>query len=211
MSSTSSSILRLHALIKKIESFPQSLSDLHPSKDQYDTLRSLSLRLKKAATDLPTQIEALQTIRRERASTQGIKLIHEAESDRSDLITTTQLKDRIAFVRNIPLFFEGQRDRSLDSHATRARKQLTRERCERICSLSPNGLITWAVAFHASTWTANAMSKSTFDYVVEHIEPDGPMVWPPDIYHLLRGLAAKNPLLGSRRYNEFLKGRSYIQ
>ncbi|PMD61954.1 uncharacterized protein K444DRAFT_359424, partial [Hyaloscypha bicolor E] len=107
--------------------------------------------------------------------------------------------------RNITYFFDCQRDSVVDSDATKARKQLTRERCERICTLSPDGLITWAVAFMPTMWTANLMSKDTFDYVFEHIEPDSSPVWPPDIYHILSGLGAEEPLQGSHKYHRFLK------
>jgi hypothetical protein len=201
-------ISQLGALIKKLESLVQSLqgSSFHPSKDQYQTLGGLSLRLTAAATNLPIQIEALKNTRTESSSKEGKKFIVQVDSDRRYLITTTQLKNRGTFAKNITLFFEGQRDSVVDSDATKARKQVTRERCERICSLSPDGLISWAVAFMATIWTANLMSKDTFDYVFEHIEPDEPLVWPTDIYHILRGLAAEEPLRGSHKYHEFLKG-----
>lgn len=205
-------ISQLDAFIKKLESLVQSLqgSSFHPSKDQYQILRSLSLRLTAAATNLPIQIEELKNRRTEPSSKEGKNFIVQAESDRRDLITTTQLKNRGIFAKNITLFFEGQRDSVVDSNATKARKQVTRERCERICSLSPDGVISWAVAFMATMWTANLMSKDTFDYVYEHIEPDDCQAWPPQIYHILSGLGAEEPLRGCRKYHEFLKGKFYF-
>ncbi|PMD49859.1 uncharacterized protein K444DRAFT_548268, partial [Hyaloscypha bicolor E] len=97
-------------------------------------------------------------------------------------------------------------DSVIDLDVTKARKQVTRERCERIYSLSPDRLISWVVAFMTTIWIANLILKDTFNYVFEHIEPDEPLVWPPDIYYILCGLVAKEPLRGSYKYYEFLKG-----
>jgi hypothetical protein len=73
---------------------------------------------------------------------------------------------------------------------------LTQERCDRICSLSPDGLISWAVAFAPSIRIANLMSNNTFDYVVEHIEPEDPLVWPSEISGVLSALGDEEPLNG---------------
>jgi hypothetical protein len=205
-------ISQLSAQIDKLESLVQSLqnSSFHPSNDQYQILVALSLRLSAAATDLPAQIAALKKRRTEWSCTEGEQLIVQAELEWKDLITTTQLKNRGTFAKNIVLFFKGPSDSVVDSAPTKARKQVTRYRCERICTLSPDALISWAVAFIPTIWTANLMSKDTFDYVLEHIEPDDCddcRVWPPDIYNILRGLGAEEPLRGSLKYHEFLKGK----
>jgi len=206
---TGKSISQLEALIKKLESFVQRLqcSGFHPSKDQYEAFKGLGLRLAACATNLPIEIETLKNRLAEPSVEEGRKLIAQAQSEKRDLITTARLKNRVIFARNITYFFDCQRDSVVDSDATKARKQLTRERCERICTLTPDGLIAWAVAFMPTTWTANLMSKDTFDYVFEHIAPDSSQVWPPDIYHILSGLGAEEPLRGSHKYQEFLKGK----
>jgi hypothetical protein len=202
-------ISQLEALIKKLESLVQSLrcSSFHPSKDQYQTFQGLGVRLTACTTNLPIEIEALKNRLAEPSVEEGRNLIVQAQSEKRDLITTAQLKNRVTFSRNITYFFDCQRDSVVDSDVTKARKQLTRERCERICTLSPDALITWAVAFMPTMWTANLMSKDTFDYLFEHIEPDSSPVWPPDIYHILSGLGAEEPLRGSHKYHRFLKGK----
>jgi hypothetical protein len=140
---TSKFISQLEALIKKLESLVQSLqcSTFHPSKEQYLTLAELGLRLRAGANNLPIQVAALKAQRAEPYFEEGRKLIAQAQLEKTDLITTTQLKDRLIFERNITYFFDGQRDSVDDSDAVKVRKQLTQERCERICTLSPNGLI----------------------------------------------------------------------
>merc|ERR1711977_392590 len=115
------------------------------------------------------------------------------------------LKNRGVFARNMKLFFGGPQDSAIDSDTIKARKRLTRERCDRICKLNPDGLISWAVAFAPSLWTANLMSSKTFDCVEEQIEPQDPVVWPSEIYDVLSALGDEDPLRGSHKYQEFLK------
>ncbi|KAH8653945.1 hypothetical protein BGZ60DRAFT_435794 [Tricladium varicosporioides] len=204
---TSKFISQLEASVKKIESLVQSLqcSSFHPSQKQYQTLTDLSLRLDACGTNLPIQVAALKNRRAEPSYEEGRKLVSQAKSEIRDLIANAKLENRIIFARNITYFFDGQKDSVVDSDATKLRKQLTRKRCERIRTLSPDGLISWAVAFMPTTWIANLMSKDTFDYVFEHIEPDDYQVWPSDIYYILSGLGAEEPLRESYKYHEFLK------
>jgi hypothetical protein len=200
-------ILRLESLAKKVESLIQSLqcATIQPSEDQYQSLRTLGARLSKAAANVPSEIDSLHE--RHAAALAGQKLISQAQSDRRDVIKSGQLKNRSVFGRNIVLFFEGPKDSVVDSETTKARKQLTRGRCQRICSLSPDGLISWAAAFIPTTWIANQMSGGLCDYLLEHIEPDEAQIWPSEIHNILDNLGAGEPLRGSCKYQEFLKGK----
>ena len=201
-------ILRLESLAKKVESLIQSLqcATIQPSEDQYRTLGDLGARLSKAAANVPSEIEGL----RERCAAfeEGRKLISQAQSDRRDIINSGQLKNRSVFGRSMVLIFEGPKDSAIDSKPTKVRKQLTRDRCQRICSLSPDGLISWAAAFVPTTWVANQMSGVLCDYLLEHIEPDEAQVWPLEIHNILDQLGAEEPLRGSCKYQEFLKGKA---
>jgi hypothetical protein len=201
-------ISRLESLAKKVESLTQSLqcATIRPSEDQYRSLGALSARLAKAAAIAPLEIEALK--KRHAASfEEGRQLISQAQSDREGVTKSGQLRNRSVFARNIVLFFDGPKDSNIDSQTTKERKQLTRERCQRICTLSPDGLLSWAVSFVPTTWTANLMSKDLFSYVLDHIEPDDAQVWPLEIHNILDDLGTEEPLQGSYNYQEFLKGK----
>ena len=202
-------ILRLKSLAKKVESLIQSLqcATIQPSEDQYQSLRALGARLSKAAANVPSEIDNLHE-RHAAALEEGKKLISQAQSDRRDVIDSGQLKNRSVFGRNIVLFFEGPKDSVIDSKTTKARKELTRDRCQRISSLSPDGLISWAAAFMPTTWIANQMSGGLYDYLLENIEPDEAQVWPSEIHNIVDSLGAEEPLRGSHKYQEFLKGKS---
>jgi hypothetical protein len=54
------------------------------------------------------------------------------------------------------------------------------------------------------------MSNNTFDYVVEHIEPEDTQVWPSEIHDILSALGAEDSLRGSYEYHEFLKGKVHF-
>ena len=41
------------------------------------------------------------------------------------------------------------------------------------------------------------MSKDIFEYILDHIEPDDCREWTPDVYELLHGLGAEEPLKDS--------------
>jgi hypothetical protein len=202
-------ILRLESLVKKAESLVQSLqgATIQPSEDQYRSLEALGARLSKAAVDVPLVVDALKD-RDTAAVEEGRKVISEVQSYTRDIINAGKLRNRSVFGRNIVLFFEGPKDSVIDSQPTKVRKQLTRERCQRICSLSPDGLLSWAAALPPTKWTANLMSKGTFDYVLKHIEPDDFQVWLSEIYNILDALAAEEPLQDLTTIGSFLKVRS---
>jgi hypothetical protein len=206
---TAEFIEQLTAQISKLESLARSLpnSSFHPSKDQYQILGELGLRFSAAAAYLPAEIAALKERRKGSSCAQGEQLVSQAEQSYKDLIATNKLKSQRIFAKSIILFFKGQSDSVVDSGTIKKRKQVTRDRCERICTLSPDGLISWAVAFTPTTWEANLMSKDIFDYVIDHIKPDDRRVWPPDIYKILSGLGAEEPLKDSPKYDAFLKGK----
>jgi hypothetical protein len=202
-------ITQLTAQISKLESLVRSLqnSSFHPSNDQYQILEELGLGFSAAAAMLPAEIAALKERRKGPSCAQGEQLVSQAELSYKDLIATTKLKSQKIFAKSIILFFKGQSDSIVDSTTIKKRKQGTRGRCERICTLSPDGLISWAVAFKPTTWEANLMSKDIFDYVLDHIEPDNCRLWPPVIYKILSGLGDEEPLKDSHKYQAFLKGK----
>jgi len=200
----------MEALAKQTRSLVESLRNtrIHTTKEQYDILKALGLEISKAATYLPLQVEALQS--RHTESEEGRKLVAQADSAREDLIATCRLKNRTTFGRNIVLFFEGPKGSPLDSEAVKARKKLTRERCERISGLNPNAVISWAAAFTPSLWTANLMSRNTFDHIMEHIEPEDASVWPSEVRQILHALGTEEPLQRLKEYHDFLRGTVYI-
>ncbi len=167
----------------------------------------MSLRLSTAAANLLTEITTLKEQRKGPSSAQGKRLIAQVELEYKDLLATTTLKNPKLFAKNITLFFRGQSDSIIDLAVVKARKQVTRDRYKRICTLNPNRLISWAVVFKPSVWEGNYMSRDLFDYVLDHIKPENSQVWLSEIYKILSRLGAEELLKDLQEYHAFLKSK----
>ncbi len=123
-------VSRLESLAKKVKSVVQSFqcATIQPSKDQYQVLEALSMKLAMAAANVPVEIKALKKWHTEPSCVEGRKLISQAQSDKREIINTAQLKNRSLFGRNISLIFKGLQDSVVDSSMTKVRKQLTQKR-----------------------------------------------------------------------------------
>ncbi|TQB67463.1 hypothetical protein MPDQ_005705 [Monascus purpureus] len=71
---------------------------------------------------------------------------------------------------------------------------------------TPNKMILWATAFAPSVWDLNVLQKSTFDFVIEFLEPGGSLHWPIQLYDILNTLAVEQPLCHSSDFRAFLTG-----
>ncbi|EER41762.1 conserved hypothetical protein [Histoplasma capsulatum H143] len=160
---------------------------LQPTQEEYKALEAASLKLAKDATNFSEEVQALGKRRTETVYTEGRKLLSTAESTRSDLITSSKLKNRATFIRNIQLFFNGPKGSKLDSAAVKARKRLTRERCEQIRSLGTDEMTLWAAAFAPSQWEANLLPKPTF-------EEEEPLQSSPKFQEYLNGTCFAHPV-----------------
>ncbi|EDN04472.1 predicted protein [Histoplasma mississippiense (nom. inval.)] len=177
---------------------------LQPTQEEYKALEAASLKLAKSATNFSEEVQALGKRRTETVYMEGRKLLSTAESTRHGLITSSRLKNRATFIRNIQLLFGGPKESKLDSAAIKARKRLTRERCEQIRSLGTDGMTLWAAAFAPSQWEANLLPKPTFEYVLEFLELQGTQLWPSEIYDILTSLGEEEPLQNSPKFQEYL-------
>ncbi|KAI2786987.1 hypothetical protein POX_f07340 [Penicillium oxalicum] len=172
--------------------------------DGYNALESASRDLAKLSNTIADEVKALGKRRTSAVVAEGRKLLSRAESTKAELMKSQKNRGQVVFIRNIQLFFNPPASSKLDSPAVQKRKQLTRERCERLRSLAPNKMILWAAAFAPSVWDSNVLQKSTFDFVVEFLEPGHSLQWPAHIYEILNTLAVEQPLCNSSDFREFL-------
>ena len=177
------------------------------TSDEYNALESASQGVAKIANSIADEVKALGNRRKPSIVAEGQKLLSQAESAKLQLMACQKPRSQVVFVRNIQLFFNPPADSKLDSPSVQKRKQLTRERCERLRRLSPNKTVLWAAAFPPSTWDSNVLRKSTFDYVVEFLEPGNSLQWSAPVYEILNTLAVEQPLCDSSDFREFLTGQ----
>jgi hypothetical protein len=192
----------LTAMIESIR-----LGRLQFTGDEYNAMETASRDLANIANNITDEVKALGRRRKAAVVAEGQKLLSRAESAKLGLMASQRPKSLVLFVRNIQLFFNPPGESKLDSPAVQKRKQLTRERCERLRGLAPDKLILWAAAFAPSIWDSNVLQKSTFDFVVEFLEPGNSLFWPTHVYEILNTLAAEQPLCHSADFKEFLTGR----
>jgi hypothetical protein len=67
--------------------------------------------------------------------------------------------------------FEGPKDSKFDSKDIKFRKESTRKRSELIRGLSPDRVISWAMAFAPTLWGRGLMSLDVFTCLLDDIEP----------------------------------------
>ncbi|KAJ5543710.1 hypothetical protein N7513_007218 [Penicillium frequentans] len=175
--------------------------------NEYSALETTSRDLAKIANSIADEVKALGKRRKAAVVAEGQKLLSQAESAKLELIASQRPKSQVLFVRNIQMFYNPPEDSKLDSPAVQKRKQLTRERCEKVRSLSPNKVIVWAAAFAPSIWDSNVLQKNTFDFVVEFLEPGESLSWPAHVYEILNILATEQPLRHSSEFRKLLAGK----
>lgn len=192
----------LTAMIETIQ-----LGRLQFVDNEYNAMETTSRDLAKIANSIADEVKALGKRRKAAVVAEGQKLLSRAESAKLELIASQRPKSQVLFVRNIQMFYNPPEHSKLDSPAVQKRKQLTRERCEKVRSLSPNKVIVWAAAFAPSIWDSNVLQKNTFDYVVEFLEPGESLSWPAHIYEILNTLATEQPLRHSPEFRKILAGK----
>jgi hypothetical protein len=180
---------------------------VYPTDDQWNTLTELSLSFSEAAKKVEDEIWMLKESRTERAWKESEEHRLNAQSLRGDLFAKGRLKNSHIFRRNIVTIFEGPKDSKFDSEDLKIRKESTRKRCELIRGLTPDGVISWAVAFAPTLWTGGSMASDVFTCLLDDIEPELVQTWPPTIREMLHLLREDEEALQScPDYDGFLKG-----
>lgn len=143
LSSNLTSIIasRLQDLTNEIISINEILryGKLQLNQDEYKALESASIELAKRAENVPKEIRDLG--KRRANAIEGQKLLSSLETTNKELLAGHKLAHRPTFIRNVQLIFDSPKKSRLDSVPVKARKRITRERCERLRDLGLDGII----------------------------------------------------------------------
>jgi hypothetical protein len=200
---------QLTGLLEKTKQLKERFSKIFPTDNQWDTLIDLSFKLTEAAKEVQNEVQIQRESRSERAWKESEQHRLKAQSCNGQLFTTGRLKQPATFRRNIVTIFEGPRDSQFDSEDTKFRKMSTRERCKSIRALTPDGVLSWAIAFPPTIWAGGSMASDVFTCLLGSIEPELVQPWPPLIRDTLHTLMEdEEALKSSAEYQDFLKGRS---
>lgn len=202
-------ISQLKGLLVKAEGLPSKLSKVYPTDGQWDVLSDLSVSFSEAAKKVGDEIRVLMESRAERAWKESETHRLRAQTLRGDFFANGQLKHASVFRRNIITIFEGPKDSIFDSEDLKLRKASTRKRCELIRGLSPDGVISWAIAFAPSLWAGGTMSSDVFTCLLDDIDPELVQTWPQTIRDTLHALRKdEESLQKSLEYDNLLEGTS---
>ncbi|OAF58417.1 hypothetical protein VC83_06543 [Pseudogymnoascus destructans] len=197
---------QLKGLLDKTEHLNGKFSKVYPTGDQWDTLSNLSSRLSEAAKTVQEEIRVLLESRSDRAWKESEEHRSKAQSCRGDLFAKGRLKQPAVFRRNIVTIFKGPKTSTFDSEDIKFKNESTLKRCELIRGLSPDGVISWAMAFAPTLWAGGSISADIFTCLLDDIEPELVQTWPQVIRDTLHKLMEdEESLKKSPEYQEFLQ------
>ena len=73
--------------------------------------------------------------------------------------------------------------------------------------LSADGIVSWALSYPPSTWSAGYMADRIFQCLLDDIEPNDTPAWPETVCETLRKLKDHQRLQGSSDYERFVNGK----
>lgn len=192
---------QLRSLISKVEAV--NIVDSSLTADQLSTLTDLTSTLIKSASRLQRKIQSAKQLRATCVQHECEKFKQYAKQYQDDLANGNLPRFAI-FRRNIALIFQGPHISSLDRADVKAGKEITRERCAILRSLSMDGVISWAVSYIPTMWAPGNMRSDVFNDLVKDIEPTGPQRYPQKLFDTL--IKLKDDLPGNADYEHLLKG-----
>jgi hypothetical protein len=199
--SACSIVSQLQTLLMNAKKFQPKLRNLKPTKAQLDTLRNLSLELSEAATNVQNKFQELEESQRKESERYMLK----ARLSRNELLSSGELQRQAIFRNNIIQVFAGPKRSQFDSADQVRRKEGTRKRCEMIRSLSPNGIISWAIAFEPTLWADGKMASHIFTRLLDEINSEFIQPWPQAIKETLHLLKKAELSLELPEYDSFLQ------
>ena|SRR3569833_2185 len=199
-------ISKLSTAIRDLESLLTGLDVLSCTDDELELLDALGTRLVDAATTVRKKTGSFRSFREEQAWKSTEELRSHGKSTIAALIKDGVLKRPTVFGRTVVTIFSGPKDAVLDSVETKARKAATRQRCEIIRKLDPDGVVAWAAAYPPTSWAVGVMGKDAFDCLVDDIEPESVQRWPPAVHEALHKLRDDTVLRSSVEYGRFMSG-----
>jgi len=148
---------------------------------------------------------ALEDTNGEQIQQESVTHRYHAESPQRYFKADGLLEDLVAF-RNVVLIFHGPVTSTLDSEEAKSRKAFTRERCEKISALGPDGVLSWALTLAPHLWDPGVMGREVFDYLLKEADTKEGRVWSARVCGMLLAVGAGQLKQKSHEYQEFLKG-----
>jgi hypothetical protein len=104
------------------------------------------------------------------------------------VLSSGKLRNPAVFRRIIQMIYLGPPQSEFASKDTTWRGGVIQKRCSRIQQLSPDGIVSWAIACYPTTWGPCFMPNDIFECLVEDIEPRDRKKWPEIVCETLSRL-----------------------
>jgi len=196
---------RLSDIARDLDVMNLAMLDVSLSHADLQALDALAASLKDTVACIESKT-GTRTLWREQAWKDSEQHRLQAQVTIAAVIDSRKLRNAAVFRRNIKLIYQGPRQSEFDSKDTTSRKGVIQKRCHKIQQLSPDGIVSWAIAYPPSTWGPCFMSNDMFDCLVEDIDPRDRKEWPEVVPGTLSKLT-NGELKGCRGLEELLHGK----
>lgn len=201
----------LKTFVKKVEDLKARIQVLRPDDDQWVHLEGMSLQLAEVTKGLCNEIRTQRGQRKQRAWEESETFRTQLAKARDNQLARAQLKNPPAFKRNITTIFRGPKPSTFDNDDKKSKKAQTTRRCEQIRRLTTDGIVSWAIAFPTTTWEGGSMSTDMFAVLINNVEPELPLSWPPVVLNTLQLLPNDEPYLNTCPAYQLLLNGKYFQ
>jgi hypothetical protein len=176
---------QLSSVAKDLDALNLAMRDISLSETDLQTLETVAANLK----DILVIIESKTGLRKYSWTEQAWKDSEphrlKAQAIIAAVLSKKRLQNPAVFRRNIKLIYCGSPQSEFDSKDTTWRRGVVQKRCSRIQQLSPDGIISWAIAYPPTTWGPCFMSNEIFDCLIEDVEPRDRKKWPDAVCQTL--------------------------
>lgn len=179
---------RLNTIAKDLDDLNLVLQDVSLSGTDLQTLDGIVANLKDIVVVIESKLGPRKRLWMEQTWKDSEPHRLKAQSTIATVLSTGKLRNSAIFRRNIKLIYCGPPQSEFDSKDTKWRRGIIQKRCSRIQQLSPEGIVSWAIAYPPTTWGPCFMSNEMFDCLIEDIEPRDRKKWPGIVYETLSRL-----------------------
>ncbi|KPA35837.1 hypothetical protein FLAG1_11437, partial [Fusarium langsethiae] len=205
MSAMASSIIyQLKSVLQGTEALEVSLSEVHLSQEARTELDMIADKFRALAIMIEKKTQSFKPQRMDEIWEKSKERREKAERALTNILTQNKLPDLRVFRKNLTTIFDGPAKYQHDSNGMKSKKVATEKRCERLQQLSADGIVSWSIAYPSCSWAGGAMSN-IFDCLLEDIEPNDALDWPPEMSEVLKELQGKS-LQGNKAFDKLVEG-----
>lgn len=179
---------RLNSIARELDTLNSAMRGISLSETDLQTLDTIAASLKDIVVVIESRTGSRKRLWTEQTWKNSEQHRLKAQHMVATVLSSGKLRNPAVFRRNIKLIYVGPPQSEFDSKDATWRKDVIHKRCSRIQQLSPDGIVSWAIAYPPTTWGPCFMPNDTFDCLIEDIEPRDRKKWPEAVTETLSRL-----------------------